>query len=357
MRKASFVIALTVLCVSSSTYAQTVASTKTGSSTSSNNSRQPKPQRVIDSSEWDILWVRGFEKEEDLLYSPRSISFHNNEVYVTDQGTREILVLDAATGATVRKIVANNGRGPGEIRRPSFVAVGFNTLAVADLGNGRITALDNSLKLLWDYPINFTTGICMHSPTLMAILSPDYSFMEVRDTTGAVKSTRRFPWTGDSTNVLTSGVHISGPTRKGECVLARAYGNQFAVVPLSGAIRTYSYIEHMPEPVVNVTSQTLEKTRKSEVTRNFYSTDSKQSATAVVVAGDTVIVKFAGETAHKMRVLDYYLATNGTYLFSRLLRYPTISIGASPDGTIYAAEIAESIAGIVAFRPKQSKVR
>ena len=322
----------------------------------STSTRSDTPQRRFAAdSFWTVAWTRGYDREEDLFIEPRIIAFTRGAVITVDLGTREVLALHPASGRTLLHMTARVGSGPGEIRRPHIiipVPLGF---AVADIGNARLSAFDLKGTLLWDTPLPepMVGGLCAQSASRIAIKRYSSDHVEIRDTSGALLSVRSVSWGKHSQETLSQGVQVAGPSRKGHCAIIREFGSQFALLHPSGSLRTFKYIEQLPEPNVESSSKVLEKSASGTVRQYSHSTTSKQSGINAMIRGDTLIVRFGGESARRLRLLDYYSMIDGRYLHSRVLPGGFVSITIAPDGMFYGTEIGAEHSGLVALRPSK----
>lgn len=305
---------------------------------------------------WVSIWTRGYTREPDLLVEPRGLAVTSGAVVVLDHGTREALSFDTRTGATRARLVARQGSGPGEFRRPFAVVAVPGGFAVSDQGNSRLSAFSPSGRLMWDMPLPDPTidAICVDQH-MRVMFHTSARSVESRDTTGRLLGTRQFPWTTNTNESLTENVIASAPTRTGTCVMARAFGNQWAVVPSSGPIRAFPYVEPMPAPRVTVAEQKIGDKDGKSVIQGLQKTESSAMALDAMIYGDTLIVRFAGNTAARIRLLDYYHIPTGRYLYSRKLQSPFVAMTIGPDGTFYGAHIRSEDAGVIAFRPSATR--
>lgn len=305
---------------------------------------------------WVSVWTRGYTREPDLLVEPRGMAITPGALVVLDEGTREVLSFDLRTGATRARLVARRGSGPGEFRRPFAVVTVPGGFAVSDQGNSRLSAFTSSGRLMWDMhlPNPVIEAICVDQQ-MRVVFHTKGRTVESRDTTGRLRATRQLPWTTSPNESLTDAVVVSGPTQAGSCVMARAFGSQWAVVPSVGRIRAHPFIEPGRAPRVATAKRDLGQVDDAPVTERLEKTESTTMAQNAMVYGDTLIVRFGGNTAARIRLLDYYHIPTGRYLYSRKLQSPFVTMTIGPDGTFYGAHIRNEDAGVIAFRPSATK--
>lgn len=339
-----------------------------------------EPERIIKNVEWEVVWARGFSVHPDLFIQPRSIVLSGDHVVVLDEGTREITMIDRRTSSLVAGIEATRGSGPGEVRSPSILSPFSGGVAVFDPGNARVSAFNLSGKLLWDTQVSGAiAGLCILDNTSFAAVSSDKRSLETRDTSGALIRSELLPWANSTEPGLAQSVRVAGPLPGGECVVARGFGSQFAVAKpavrasggprsistrtvnapatgtKSGTIVAHSYIELMPEPVVKSAATQLGKDSRGSTTQVVSTTSTAPSAGGVTTVGDTVIVRFMGNTEYATFLLDYYHMPDGKYLFSTLLPPGVMALTASAEGVYYATMITETMSGVLAMKPRPSR--
>ena len=71
--------------------------------------------------------------------------------------------------------------------------------------------------------------------------------------------------------------------------------------------------------------------------------------------GDTVVVQAGATKRSAHRLLDYYLISNGRYLYSRTLPVAFTALAVGPDGTFYGAVIGDEVSWVLALRPTTRK--
>ncbi len=338
-----------------------------------------EPERIIKNVEWEIVWARGFSVHPDLFIQPRSIVLSGDHVVVLDEGTREITMIDRRSSSLIAGIEATRGSGPGEVRSPSMLSPFPGGVAVYDPGNARVSAFNMSGKLLWDAQVAGTIeGLCIQGDATFSVVGSNKSKFQVMDTSGAVISSETLPWIKATEPGVAQSVKVAGPLPGGECVVTRSFGSQFGVAkpigrapvnnaraantqknnaPTSVAITMHNYIETVAEPVVKKTARELSGDSKEKTTQVVSTTSTAPSAGGVATVGDTAIVRFIGNTGYATFLLDYYHMPDGKYLFSTLLPPGVIALTASGEGIYYATMITETMAGVLAMKPRPSKNR
>jgi hypothetical protein len=304
---------------------------------------------------WTFTWTRGYDREEDLFIEPRIITHAAGAVVVVDLGSREVLAFDPATGKSLLRMPARMGSGPGEFKRPYNVIPVHNGFAIADQGNARLSAFDLRGALLWDSPLPepMVGGLCVQSARRIVMKRYNSDRVEARDTSGALIATSKVPWGKNSRESLSQGVQVVGPGPNGHCAILREFGGQFALVSPTGSMKTFSYVEQLPEPKVVSSSQVLEKNESGTIRQQTNSTTSRQSGLRGMIRRDTLIVQFGGESTQRLRLLDYYSLLDGRYIHSRVLPGGFVALTIAPDGTFLGTEIGGDNSGLLAMRPSR----
>jgi hypothetical protein len=312
-------------------------------------------RRFAADSFWNVQWKRGYEKEPDLVVEPRELSTVGDRLLVLDAGTREVLILDASTGKSIRRFEAR-GNGPGEFKRPVSLTPLSNGFAILDQSVNRLSALSFDGKLLWDVQSpSFTAAACAHSPTQLTWKARGAkNAIVVMDTAGRTLLRASIPWPDLPGQDMGTNAAVAGPSSGGACVFARTHGPGFVIRQPNGVLTTHQYIEPTPEPRIEVKRQTVERSGDQSIVQETQVFNGVGSAMKAMIVRDTLIVQFSGSTAFKYRMLDYYHLPSGRYIHSRKLRAPAVAVTAGANGAFYLSEMLEEYSGIVAIRPSRT---
>lgn len=332
------------------------------SSVISSASAQPTPvlRKMPADSIWRRVWAIGGDSTSDAFVEPRQIVATGGLAVILDAGTREVRALDARTGA-LRFVVKPTGEGPGEFRRPSFIASTPTGFAVLDQADARLTAYDRLGKFLWTtvVPDVFTiNGLCVYgdsrTPTRIVATHSrrDSSLVEI-DTAGRQAVKRSIPWREAVRGAVGFAYsHVtSNASARGECVVAPLFGSEWGLVATGGPARAFRVIEPGAQPVVETSRRILDRSLTSAVIESTQQSDTPQASRGALIIGDTAIVYAARTKTFPLRWLDYYRASTGAYLYSRKLPFIANGIAIGDDGTIFATSIGTTSNVIVALRP------
>lgn len=316
----------------------------------------PSVRRLPADSLWRQTWIVGAEKSSDETFvEPRQLAVTGELLAVLDLGTREVRALDLKTGAT-RFVLKATGDGPGEFRRPAWLAGTPNGFAIIDHANARLTTFDRTGRFRWSTPMRDVfamNGLCIgaDSHVLSTLSRRDSSLIDV-DSLGRVRSVRSVPW-----QQLVRGAvgfaysHVTSNAVNGQCVVAPLFGSEWAVVSATGAPRRFALLEPGAQPVVTVTTKVLDRSLTTVVAEQNQQSDTEQASRGAVMRGDTAIVYAAHTKSSPLRWLDYYDTRSGAYLYSRKLPFIAIALAVGADGTFYVTRIGESRSVIVAIQP------
>jgi hypothetical protein len=251
---------------------------------------------------------------------------------------------------------ARAGSGPGEFKRPYGVIPVQGGFAIADQGNARLSAFDLRGKLLWDTPLPepMVGGLCAQTARRLVIKRYSSDHVEIRDTSGSLYSVSRVPWGKNARESLSQGVQVVGPSSRGHCAIIREFGGQFALLSPQGVLKSYPYIEQLPEPEVVSSSKVLEKNESGTIRQQTNSTASRQSGMRAMIRADTLIVQFGGESRQRLRLLDYYSLLDGRYIHTRVLPGGFVALTIAADGTFIGTEIGGDSSGLLAMRPSRA---
>ena len=321
---------------------------------------QPQPRRFAPDSAWEYRWVAGSDPEAELFIEPRQLVAIGTRVVVLDAGTRDVHLLDAASGRTLRRLPAR-GTGPGEFKRPSLLLAAPDGFAILDQAAARMTAFSRDGKPAWDFSVPDAArlaGACIPGGdrVLLSYRRSGHS-LSIMDTSGRPvpsEKTRHIPWrTLRPDGPDFAHEHRLGPPGSdGRCAVIPIFGGEWAMAgPLPQPPTVHRFAEPGELPRIRQARRILERTATHVIMEGAEISSTRPVAADVMRRGDTVLVVATPVHAPKRRVLDYYEASTGRYLHSRRLPALFTAIALGPDGTFYAAHIGERTQVVAALRP------
>lgn len=313
-------------------------------------------RRLPADSIWRRVWTIGGDTVAETFIEPRQIVVTGDLVVVLDEGSREVHALDARTGAS-RFVLKAKGQGPGEFRRPGYLAATPSGFGVLDHANARFTVYDRKGRLLWNAVLDDVfafDGMCVraNSHIVATKKSRDTSVVEF-DSTGKRVAARSVPWV----EMVRGGFgfayahYTSSAAPNGDCVLAPIFGAEWAVLTSQGPLRAFRLREPGAQPVITVTERVLDRTASKVVMRSPQTSDTKHATRGAMVIGDTAVLNAAHTREARLKWLDYYLLRNGAYVYSRRLPFDINAGAMGADGTLYVTHIGSTSSWVAALRP------
>ena len=321
----------------------------------------PMPRRFPADSAWAYHWVVGRDPHTELFIEPRQLVVSGGMVVVFDAGSREVHLLEAASGRPTRRLEAR-GTGPGEFRRPTLLLGTPDGFAILDQATARVTAFTLGGRVRWDAQIPDAArlaGACIPAGgrLLLSYRRAAPSLLTV-DTAGRTVATSghtgTIPWQirRPTAPDFAHEHHLSGAGPDGRCALVPIFGGEWALTgPAGGRPTVYPLIEPGELPRIRQSRRILERTATHVIVEGAEISSTRPVASGAMRRGDTVIVVATSATAPNRRLLDYYDASSGRYLHSRWLPALFAAVTIGPDGTFYAAHIGERTQVVVALRP------
>jgi hypothetical protein len=302
-----------------------------------------------------------------MFAEPRQVVASGDVVVVLDAGTRDVRGFDARTGAT-RFVLAPRGEGPGEFKRPSLLVGTPDGFAVLDQATARLTAYDRRARMQWTMVLNdvfITDGICVrrgtaNSPSsgtrVVTVLKRRDSSLVEYDTTGRRLAVRSFPW-----KVMQKGAvgfayttFNSAAADNGDCVSAPLFGAEWGVIAARGIPRVFAMREPGAQAVIKTSDRVLDRSWGTVTTLQNQQSETEQALRGAAVNGDTAILYAAHTKLAPLRILDYYRASTGEYLFSRKLPFILIGFTVGRDGTVYGTRISDREQLVIAMQPAEA---
>ena len=321
---------------------------------------KPGERRFAPDSLWRNVWAVGGDPKSDTYVEPRQIVTTGDIVVVLDDGTREVRGLDARTGAE-RFVLKPTGQGPGEFRRPTRLTATPAGFAIIDQADARFTLFDRRGKFVWTTVLAdvFTiNGLCVRATPnggtrIVATQARHDSSIVEFDTTGKRTSIRTVPWKELVPKAVAFAyVHFASNTSAaGDCAIAPIFGAEWAFIPAVGTPTPHRVVEPGPQPVIAVSERVLERTLSKVTVKGSQQSDTPQIARGAMLIGDTIIINASQTKQYAYRLLDYYLATTGEYLYSRKLPFTVNGCTIGADGTIYITRIQVESQIIMAMKP------
>ena len=321
----------------------------------------PITRRFPADSGWKYQWVLGSDPETELFIEPRQLVVVDGMVVVFDAGTRDVHLIEAATGRPTRRLPAR-GTGPGEFKRPTLLLGTPDGFAILDQATARLTAFSLGGRVRWDALIPDAArlaGACIPvggrlllsyrraAPSLV-ILDTAGRTVATSGTAGAIPWHIRRPTAPDFVHEH----HLSTAGQDGQCALVPIFGGEWALTgPTAGRTTVHPLIEPGELPRIRQSRRILERTATHVIVEGAEIASTRPVASGAMRRGDTVIVLATSERAPNRRLLDYYDASTGRYLHSRWLPALFAAVTTGPDGTFYATHIGERTQVVVALRP------
>ncbi|MEQ1690968.1 MAG: hypothetical protein ABMA00_06770 [Gemmatimonas sp.] len=311
-------------------------------------------------SSWVRVWVRGAKDEPDLFVEPRQLIVTDSVVAVLDLGTREVIALSTDSGRT-RFTLAAKGEGPGEFKRPARLVNTTSLIGVLDHATSRLTMFNARGVMARDTPLpdaSNVEGACGFSDgSVLVKVAGVRNALRVVDSVGRTLRQRALP--GHDLNrpppTFATAAHLAGPMSKHRCALVPSYGRWWYTTDARGTTIAHPYVEPGADVVVRVASSALDKSWRGEVRKETQTSAASPIARGALHIGDTVVVQAGATKRSAHRLLDYYLISNGHYLYSRTLPVAFTALAVGPDGTFYGAVIGDEVSWVVALRPTTRK--
>ena len=324
------------------------------SSTAVQAQRSPTTRRFPADSFYIREWVRGGSKDPDLLVEPRAIAITDHVVVVLDAGTREVHAFDVKTGAK-RFVLKATGEGPGEFKQPMQVAATARHVSVLDAATSRLTVYSDSGRFLW-------TTLVPDGPAVetMCLLPRGRIRVKYLGATRALALIDSSGKTLTRTSLPVASAQQTAPSFANAAYIADAcVGDTMAVAPLfgiswysvssNGTAKRFPYIEAGAEAVVVTKQRRVERTATHITTQTTMISEVSPIARGAMQRGDTVIIEAGATKVHPHQLLDYYRASDGTYLYSRRLPFAPSALSMTPDGRLVAALIGTETSLVVAL--------
>lgn len=309
---------------------------------------------------WVREWVRGAKDEPDMFVEPRQLIVADGVVGVLDLGTREVIALGTDSGQT-RFTLSARGEGPGEFKRPARLLNSASLIGVLDHATSRLTLFNARGVMARDTPLpdasNVESACGFPDGSFMVKVAGVRNALRVVDSVGRTLRQRALP--GHDMNrpppTFATSAYLAGPMSKHRCALVPSYGRWWYTLDARGTTIAHPYVEPGADGVVRVASSALDKSWRGEVRKETQTSAASPIARGALHIGDTVVVQAGGTKRSAHRLLDYYLISNGRYLYSRTLPLAFTALAVGPDGTFYGAVIGEEVSWVVALRPTERK--
>lgn len=155
-------------------------------------------ERRIAATGWDTLWTVGGTLQDSVLLQPWRIAASADRVYVFDGAAARVLALSARDGSIVWTS-GRKGSGPGEFKRVRDLEVGpGGRPMLLDVGNGRITTLDQSGAVYRQTNLRNVGYVDQFAPlpdgrAVLLTEHPDSS-LAVVDSSGGIVERLALPW-------------------------------------------------------------------------------------------------------------------------------------------------------------------
>ncbi len=299
-------------------------------------------------------WVRGGSREPDFLVEPRQLAVTQSAVIVLDMGTREVHALDLKTGAK-RFVLKASGEGPGEFKRPMHIATTAQLVGVLDAATSRITIYSDSGRFLWTTRVpdgSVVETMCMLPRGVVRVkYLGALNAIAMIDSSGRTMSRTSLPVTAalQKAPSFANSAFIADGCVGETMAVAPFFGGVWYSLAANGSARRFPYIEAGQEAVVTSKQRRLEKTATHVTTQTTMTTDVDVITRGAMQHGDTVMIEAAATKVTPFRILDYYRASDGMYLYSRRLPLIPTALAISPTGQLIAASIGNETSLIVSL--------
>ena len=339
----------------------TVATGLLGVGGTAHGQRRPDGRQFRADSFYVRDWTRGGSKEPDLFVEPREVATTQSAVIVFDQGTREIHALDLTTGAT-RFVLTAKGEGPGEFRRPMHMATTSQLIGVLDAATSRLTVFSETGRYLW------TTRVA-DGPSVEAMCLLPRGILRVKylgamnaiatiDSTGRVLSRTSLPVSRELLNApsFANSAFIANGCSSASMAVTPYFGSAWFGVSPNGSATRFAYRESGREAIV---SSKITRREKSVATETSLTSDVDPITRGAYQHGDTVIVRAGDAKRYPNEFLDYYRATDGTYLYSRKTAFWPSALAFSTTGHLLVTSIGDETSVVMRLstttRPPRKK--
>lgn len=274
------------------------------------------PARVIESADWDTVAVLG-GLNDSAIVMPAHFVGTDDRFFVFDHGLLNLQAYSCTGGFLWSS--GREGDGPGEFRFVRDVALsGDDVVSLLDVRTGRIVRLSSDGRNVGATPLPATGRAEQLQPladnkyTLLSVI-PTQQFITI-DSTGAILSAVPTPWAGrdDLSFLATQGVRANEGER---WVYAFTFGSGWFGFD-KGRLMDYTgpYLEYIPFPEVEESAM---RARLKATVR---------SALDVALAGDSVLILFAGQSDRAGRLIDTFRFQDGSYLGSQLLPFTAVKL-------------------------------
>ena len=312
-----------------------------------------EPGRRFMGVAWDTAWV--WTASDSVPLDPFRTVSDGERLYAVDGLNNRVTAFDARSGRILWS-TGRRGSGPEELSGPDAVAAVSSGLIVSDPGNMRLARLDTDGRFHEPVPLRnaFPSALCelKDGSLLLPSSFAKTAFLRV-DTSGRVLQEIDSPWPDLREGTVSYRVFRLAPTPDGGCIAALELGRGFARFDGSRFLPPHRYVERFDLPEITRGSQmvTLAGGRKvRQFTERVVGT--RGGVLGIAVVDSLLAVGFAGETAHRGRVIDFYDWRTGEYRHSCRTPFPVGQMAAAEGTFFFLNETPEGYATILAARPR-----
>ena len=253
----------------------------------------------------------------------------------------------------MKSLLTAKGEGPGEFRRPMHMATTPELIGVLDAATSRLTVFSETGRYLW------TTRVA-DGPSVEAMCLLPRGFLRVKylgamnaiatiDSTGRVVSRTSLPVSRELLNapVFANTAFIANGCSSTSMAVTPYFGSAWYRVSPNGSATRVAYREPGREAIVTSKLKRRDKVGSSVVTVTNLTSEVDPITRGAYQHGDTVIVRAGDSKRYPNEFLDYYRATDGTYLYSRTIAFWPNALAFSADGHLLLTDIGEETSAIV----------
>jgi hypothetical protein len=312
------------------------------------------PNRRLATAAWDtVVWIGGSDvNDTTLLYPTNIVALTDSSAIVLDTPNTNVRHVLLTSGAVLWEY-SRRGGGPGEMRQPSYVALGPGKAEawVIDNVNGKVLVFNEegylkdvtirhlprppNAMVTWDSRIVFTTqrpdtGIIITDPGLRAVQHLPYAWHD------------SLSWELNTKMALAA-------SEEGPVVIAMTFGPGFMIIDESfQEPRRYTYIDPIPYAL-----------KVSPDIRNAGGDTARFGALSAALWNGDVAFLFGGRPqrrSHKGEptvLIDIYRVEDGTYDRTYLLPFSAKQFFMARDSLfVLLIEADNGMPAVVGLRPK-----